>query len=87
MTTPLTADEIRAMLQDRADGFGECDRCHHEAPLWDDPETAGAGDFQFCARCWEAYAKRHDWQAAGRRRKQAAADSTLCNLAFGARYR
>lgn len=32
---------------------GECDRCLNEGYVMLDETTIGAGDFEYCERCWE----------------------------------
>lgn len=54
----MTSTEIRDMLLERHDYYGECDRCHYEAPLWRDLETEGCGDFEYCAPCWRSIAAK-----------------------------
>lgn len=31
--------------------FGECDDCHGEARVIEDPDTAGLGNYELCKRC------------------------------------
>ena len=48
-------ERVEGWLYGPADSFGECDQCHDDVvALWDDVDTEGCGDFQYCRRCWDA---------------------------------
>jgi len=41
-----------------SDYTSECDGCHCHKPLWIDPSTVDAGEFGYCADCWQDRAER-----------------------------
>ena len=47
-------DEMLAAFEGRCDRFGECDGCHYEKPLWEDPTPEGQEcGWEYCERCWK----------------------------------
>ena len=43
---------IESWLHMPADTQGECDYCHSFRALWDDLDSEGCGDWQYCRECW-----------------------------------
>lgn len=57
MPENVTRAAVNDLLQYPCDCVCECDRCHHVRPCWEDSESAGAGDWTYCADCWQALAR------------------------------
>lgn len=45
--------EMMEELDGRCHGFRECDDCHRDRAVVTDPDTADAGDFEYCLACVE----------------------------------
>ena len=54
----ITVATVNEVLQYPCDEVSECDHCHNVDAVWIDVETEGAGDFAYCATCWQSFAKR-----------------------------
>lgn len=49
--TMADVGEMEVALDDKADRFGECDRCYSpRRPLWDDHTERG--EWSYCKQCW-----------------------------------